>query len=350
MATLKDIAGRVGVSQATVSRVLNGDPNLSVTKETRDSILKVARELNYKTVTQRVQNNTNAVGNIANIYEEQGDDTGVKRIGIAQMFEMKEQIEDVYYMVLKSMLDEECFAEGYTTVTLQRDSNGCFAKNDEEALDGIIAIGRFSQDEIKCFERYTQNIVFLDSMPDPLKYYGIVPNYQLAVNQMLEYCFDRGRKNVAFVGSIETFDNKKNVAMDPRYYHYRTIMSSMGLYSDDLIIDCPMNARGGYEAMTRYLETHNAYPDALLIPSDAVAPGVLKALREKNISIPSDIGVVSFNNTSFSEFANPPISSIEVFLGENAKSAMMCMKLLWSGSISPKCIVVPCKLVDRGSM
>lgn len=48
MATLKEIADEVGVSIATVSRVLNHDPQISVNDETRKSILETAKKLHYK--------------------------------------------------------------------------------------------------------------------------------------------------------------------------------------------------------------------------------------------------------------------------------------------------------------
>ncbi|RTK40059.1 LacI family DNA-binding transcriptional regulator, partial [Enterococcus faecalis] len=47
MVTIKDIAEQVGVSSATVSRVLNYDPNLSVTEETKRKIFEAAETLNY---------------------------------------------------------------------------------------------------------------------------------------------------------------------------------------------------------------------------------------------------------------------------------------------------------------
>lgn len=349
MATLKDIAKKAGVSQTTASRVLNGDPNLSVTKETRESILRVAKELNYKTVSQRVQENPMAVSNFRRVAKAL-EPIPQKRIGIAQMFEMKEQVEDIYYMILKSMVDEECFGNGWTTVTLSRDESGRFVKNDKEPLDGLIAIGRFTSQEIACFEEYTKDIVFLDSSPDPLRYYSIVPNYHLAVQQMLKYCMEKKKQRIAYVGSVNTFDDEKKMMLDPRFYYYRNAMSARGLFREDMIIDCPMNARGGYAAMLEYIDTHKELPQALLAASDAVVPGVLKALRERGLSVPEDIGMVSFNNTSFSEFATPPLSSIEVFLRENARSAVLCMQFLWNGMRSSKKIIVPCTLVDRNSV
>lgn len=49
MATLKEIAQEAGVSQATVSRVLNEDPTLSVKEETKQKIFEIAERLEYKT-------------------------------------------------------------------------------------------------------------------------------------------------------------------------------------------------------------------------------------------------------------------------------------------------------------
>ncbi len=351
MATLKDIATKAGVSQATVSRVLNGDPSLSVAQETREEIVRVAKELNYKTVSQRVQGNPLAVGVTQNNGGKfQNESEGRKRIGIAQMFEIREQMEDVYYIILKGLVDEECFDCGWTTVIMSRNEDGYFIKHDDEPLDGIIAIGRFTPKEVANFEDYTKNIVFLDSSPDPLRFWSIVPNYHMAVRQMLNCCFDKGKIHISYVGSVNTFDDEKNISEDPRFYYYRNALNNRGLYDDELIIDCPMNARGGYEAMISFLDSSAALPDAFLLASDAVAPGVLRALQERKITIPKDVGVISFNNTNFSEFATTPISSIEVYLRENAKSAVFCMQFLWKGLTSPKKIVVPCSLVDRGSV
>ncbi len=351
MATLKDIARETGVSQATVSRVLNGDPKLSITQITRDKILQTAKRLGYKTVSQRVQENTQQA-KAAPLFTQEGSNSKNEqiRIGVAQMFEIEEQMADIYYMQIKSMLDEVCFLNGWTTVTLSRNEEKHFVKNDNLPLDGIIAIGRFTVEEIDNFEEYTKNIVFLDSDPNPLKYYSIVPNYHIAVRFALDHCWDMGHRRIAYVGSVQTFNNTKNLAMDPRYYYYRNSMLSKNLFEENLVIDCPMNAVGGYEAICQYLKTNKTLPDALFVASDAVAPGIIKAFQEVGVKIPDDIGIVTFNNTSFSEFSNPPLTSIEVFLKESARSAALCMKLVWNDMSFPKKLVVPCDFIDRGSV
>lgn len=344
MATLKEIAGLAGVSSATVSRVLNQDPSLSVTKDTRQRVLDAARQLGYRTVQQRYRASLEADG------AEARQHTPERRIGIAQMFEKQQLLEDIYYMILKNVLDQVCFERHWSTVMLFRNDQGHFVKNDDQPLDGIVAIGRFTQGEISDFHDYTENIVFLDSSPDAEKYCGIVPNYQLAVQQVLDCFWEHGCERIAYLGSVYTFGPKKELSMDPRYYYYKNSLVERNTYHPELVIDCEMNSGSSYAAMKAYLDQDKPLPDAIFAASDVVAPGLLKALREHQVRIPEDVGVITFNNTSLSQLSEPPLSSVEVFLLENADAAALCMELLWQKKIHPKQIIISCRLENRGSV
>lgn len=344
MATIKEIADLAGVSSATVSRVLNQDPSLSVTRDTRQRVMDAAKELGYKTIQQRYQ--------LFQSPDESGSQTalGERRIGIAQMFETPQLLEDIYYMLLKNVLDEICFEKRWSTVMLFRNEQGHFIKNDELPLDGIVAIGRFTQAEIEDFHAYTENIVFLDSSPDEEKYCSIVPNYHLAVRQVINCFLEHGYKQVAYLGSVYTFGPAKELSMDPRFYYYRNFLMDRELYDKSLVIDCEMNSRSSYAAMKEYIDSGKKLPEAIFAASDVVAPGMVKALREYKIQIPGDVGVITFNNTSLSQLSEPPLSSVEVFLRENADAAALCMELLWQKKIHPKQIIISCRLEERGSL
>ena len=346
MATLKEIARIAGVSPATVSRVLNQDPSLSVTEETRQRVLHTAKELGYQTVQERYQ----AIRAAEEHGGQRAPGAAERRIGIAQMFEKQQLLEDIYYLMLKNVLDEICFEKKWTTVMLFRNDQGHFVKNDDLPLDGIVAIGRFTQGEIDDFHRYTENIVFLDSSPDEEKYCSIVPNYQLAVRQVLDCFWRNGYQRIAYLGSVYTFGATKQLSVDPRFYYYKNSLLARECYDADLVIDCEMNSASSYAAMKAYLESGGEPPDAIFAASDVVAPGLLKVLREYEIRIPEEIGVITFNNTSLSQLAEPPLTSVEVFLRENADAAVICMELLWQKKIHPKQIIISCKLEERGSV
>lgn len=342
MATLKEIARMAGVSPATVSRVLNQDPTLSVMDDTRQRVLRAAQELGYQTVQQRYQ--------AAHQQEASELPTRKKRIGIAQMFETQQLLEDIYYLMLKNVVDEVCFERHWSTCTLLRNEEGHFVKNDELPLDGIVAIGRFTQGEIDDFHRYTDNLVFLDSNPDVEKYYSIVPNYHLAVRQVLQSFWKHGYERIAYLGSVYTFGPKKELTMDPRFYYYKNTLRERGCFAEELVLDCEMNSASSYALMRQYLGEGKPLPGAIFAASDVVAPGLLRALREFGFQVPRDVGIITFNNTGLSRLAQPPLDSVEVFLRENADSAAISLEQLWQKKTHPKQIIISCRLEERGSV
>ena len=343
MATLKDIALKAGVSQGTVSRILNGDSTLNVAVETREKVTKIAVELGYRSVSQRHKDTRvrkqEKIKNSKNI-----------TVGIAQMFEMQQLQDDIYYMMLKNMVEAECFSNGWNTVSLYRNSDGDFVKNSDGNLEGIVAIGRFTTEEIHSFEKYTSNIVFIDSSPDEMKYYSIVPNYHMAIRLVLNHLENMGYERVAYAGAVYTYNRVKMLTMDPRFYYYKNSMINRNLFDENLVIDCEMNSGSSYEAMERYLEKNKKPPKALFISSDATAAGILKSIHEHGFLVPGDCNIVTYNNTTFSESSTPPLDSIEVYLKESAKEATFALERFWNAEKLPRKIVIPCSLVIRGSI
>lgn len=340
MATLKDIATLAGVSQGTVSRILNKDATLNVADKTRENVIRIASELGYRSVAQRYKKSDVAKGD---------GSEGEIRIGVAQMYEMEELQEDIYYLVMHNLLEKECFAKGWTTVPLLRDKDKRFVKIDDKKLDGIIAIGRFTKEEISDFRKYSKNIVFLDSAPDEMHYFSIVPNYHMAVRHALSYFFKNGYEEIAYVGGVSTPNSLKEMKMDPRYYYYRNTLDIRGTFDENLVIDSEMNSNSSYEAMKQYLDKNGRPPKAMFIASDAAASGVLKAVQERGYTIPGDTNIITYNNTAFSYGCNPPLDSIEVYIKEIVISSIWCMQQLHEGA-HPKKIVVPCELITRGSV
>ncbi len=131
VATLKEISERAGVSISTVSRVLNHDETLLVLDETKMKIFEAAEDLEYKTITQRknkIKKNNNY------------------KIGLVEMYDVSKQLEDPYYLLLKNTVEKECFNNNIKLVKLY--NNGLnYESLEEKDLDGIIAIGKFSDDE-----------------------------------------------------------------------------------------------------------------------------------------------------------------------------------------------------------
>ena len=102
--------------------------------------------------------------------------------------------------------------------------------------------------------------------------------------------------------------------------------------------------------MIAYLDSGKPLPEAIFAASDVVAPGLLKALREREIQVPEQMGIITFNNTPLSQLSQPPLSSVEVYMQESAQAAVLCLELLWQNKSHPKKITISCRLEQRGSV
>ena len=336
MATLKDIAAATGISISTISRVLNQDGSISVTPQTQQKILDAAKALGYRTVRSRSRG--------------EGEHTAALRMGIAQMFESEQVLQDPYYLYMKNALEQVCFSQGMETTPLFRNSQGCFVPQGDRPLDGIFAIGSFTKQEIHSFQRLTQHIVFVDSTPDDERYFSAVPNFHLGLRQTLTHLLEAGHRRISFLGSHFTLQETHDLQLDPRLYYFRHHLQDAGCYCPDLVLDCEMNSPSAYQVLRQALSRWETLPTALFLSSDAMVQGALRALDEAGLSIPGHISVIAFNDTPLSQNATPPLTAIRVLQHELAVAAVTSMQLSRSGTEHPFKTVVPCVYVDRGSV
>lgn len=337
MATLKDIAAATGISISTISRVLNRDETLSVPPQTQQRVFDAARELGYVPTRSRTP-------------RPEGSRSHAQRIGIAQMFEMEQVLQDPYYLYMKTALEEVCFARGLETVSMFRNSQGDFTVQGENGLDGIFAIGSFTPQEIHSFERCTKHIVFVDSTPDDERYFATVPNFHLGLRQALTRFLQEGHRRIGFIGSHYTLQETRDLKLDSRLYYFRNFLQDRGFYQDQYVIDSPMDSPSAFQALSQALQQWETPPTALFISSDAMANGVLRALGQAGLSVPDNISLIAFNDTPLSQNTTPPLSSIRVLQHELAVAALEAMELCRSGVQYPFKTVVPCIYVERGSV
>lgn len=334
MATLKEIADKVGVSLATVSRVLNNDSGIIVADETKEQILKVANELDYKTAKQRK-------GKVSN--------KKIKNVGIVEMYDVIKQLQDPYYLLLRNIVEKRAFENNIKLVRL-------FKKDEEYELvedvnlSGIIAIGKFTSQEVLKLSQRTSNVVFIDSSPDDELYDSVKVNYKLGIKQALDYFIKLGHKDIGFVGEKYTLGDTKVPMFDDRLKFFNEYMSSNQLLNNEFIINSTMNSDGGYTAINKFIDNNKKIPTAFFTANDAIASGVIKALQEKGINVPDEVSVIGFNDTIISQYTNPPLTAIRVnieYLGEVAVELML-EKI--KGRKYSKKVIIPSELVLRESV
>ena len=128
MATLKEIAQEAGVSQATVSRVLNEDPTLSVKEETRQKIFEIAERLEYKTSSARKGVHKSKLHFLA-VYA----------------YPQSTEVNDPYYLAIRYGIETQC---ARFNIELTHFYNGAEGR-ELSAVDGILVIGHLPEERLR---------------------------------------------------------------------------------------------------------------------------------------------------------------------------------------------------------
>lgn len=336
MATLKEIANYVGCSVATVSRVLNHDSSISVSDETKIKIFDAAEELEYKTLKERKITSKFNVNKL--------------RVGVVEMYNHREQLQDPYYLFLRSVVEKECFDNEIEVVNIYKSENEYKFIGDEK-LDGVIAIGKFTKKEIKMISEICDSIVFLDSSPDEQNFDSVIVNFKLGTNKALDYLLELGHEDIGYVGSYKTLDDVKEKNMDNRLKNYIEYMKNKNLYKEENVLDTKeMTAMAGYEATKDFIKDCKKMPTAFFVGTDTIATGVLKALYENNIKVPEDVSIIGFNDLIASQYTVPPLSTVRVHIEHLAGASVdLILEKINKNRTYCKKVIIPSELVIRES-
>ena len=331
MTTLKDIADKLGVSITTVSRVLNQDKTLSVSKDLRKRIIEKAAKMNYKTPRNRPNIKTRTKYKIA----------------IIHWYDVKEEIYDPYYMQIRRGIQQLALKGGLDTVLIYKDNKG-YGISDESSFDGMICIGKFSQTQITKFKKVSTNLVFVDSSPNEDIFDSVVLDFNHAVKDMLRYLIKRNYKKIGYIGGIEIISNNLSLG-ERRELVFRDYLFQKNMLFTKYIHVGTFSSESGYKLMKNALSKKDR-ADVYFCANDSIALGALRAIHEKGLSVPKDIGVIGFNDNPTSSYTSPPLSTIHVytkFMGEQALISVI--EKIEGRDISIK-KVVPTKLIIRDTL
>ncbi len=303
MATLKELAQRTGYSPATISRILSGDPALSVSDEARQRVLEEAGRLNYAATKSRRGRAPKSL----------------LRIGLAERLTPEQQLDDPYFLYLGGLVRRQCLEQRYICLPIPA-LGDTYLPPEGDGLDGIVAVGEFSPAQVETLAAFSPNTVFLDASPDESRFDSVVLNYGLGIRLALEHLRALGHQDITFLGP----DHRRystSAAPEARRASYLAWMEQAGLGDHAALLDCPMEAAAAAQAVHTALEKGQR-PTALLCANEESAVGAVRALKEAGWSVPEDCSVVSFNNTPRSALLDPPLTSISAPVEEMVRTAL----------------------------
>ncbi len=332
MATIKDIAKLAKVSPATVSRVLNHDKTMSAGTGTKQRIFKAAHHLNYTKTPQRATKKA-----------------AHKTIALIEWYTEQQELNDLYYFSLREGIEKTAKKLGYRITRLFHTDPL------EKAADcaGILALGKFSSEQIKQLGRLSDNIVFVDSNTLAQGYSCVLPDFSTGVAAALHHFLAMGQTKIGMLAGEEHTSDSKESLLDPRFTTFKKILTADQRYDPHYVFVGEFTLDAGYHMMQAALsDLKHDLPQAFFMANDSLAVGALRALQEQKIQIPQEISIISFNDSSLAQFAYPRLSSVHVYTAEMGASAVTLLnaQLKRSGEIFiPKMITHGVKLILRDS-
>lgn len=332
MVTVKNIAEKLGLSSATVSRTLRNDETLSITPETRARILMTADELGY-------------VGNRAKKKKAE------KQIMVVHKHQtFRNQIDSAYYFSIRTGI-EDFFRSKKTNCTFLEIES---LQDSKLKPDAVLLVGNYSKIQ------YDMLLTHFPTLPvtaiGTVSYYPgridhITYSNSESVQMAVSYLWDNGHEAIGYLGIVE---HDATQLFGSRKETFINLMKSRHTYKKEWICECDRGkdrVEEGYNTILQWIKTSAQLPSALFCANDPAALGAVKALQECQIRVPDDISIVSHDGSYITPFTYPELTTVDVHpyhLGFEG-AAMAYERLESKRKISKRLYLVP-ELIIRDSV
>lgn len=332
MVTLKQIASAVGVSSATVSRVLNFDETLSVTAQTRAAIIETAEALSYATPRNRNRNPSA---------------TTATKVALVHFLRPDQELADPYYVSLRLGIESRCAWHKLEVVKIYH-TDALPDPKLLKATSGVIAIGWHEEAAVAWLKQHSRHLVFADYAPPDEEIDSVHADRVLAMRKLMRAMTDMDFHRICFVGWWDHVHGGQKTQWEERGLTYMKWMQENAQFDPALCLFDSNTEQSGY-ALTKQILAHANRPDAIVAGNDNMAVGAYRAIYEFGLRIPKDIAVASFNDISVAQFLNPPLSTVRLPSEEIGESAVDMLLERIAGRVTAKRAVLATRIIWRGS-
>lgn len=286
MTSIKDVAQAAGVSTATVSRVLSDGEH--VRPEVRQRVLKAVEELAYR--PNRLARGLRA--------------QQTKTLGL-----IVSDIRNPFFTSISRAVEDTAYKQGY----------GLFLCNtDEDPEKEAIYLNLMSDENVagvifsptrQTAANFTTSLlpfpaVIVDRAVGNADIDAVLLDNVDSAFRLTHHLLEQGYRHIAALcGNMSTTGRE-------RYTGYARALSDAGLpVLDEYVKFVSPRAEAGYDATLKLIDLTQP-PDALLTTNSLLAAGALQAIRERNLLIPNDLALVTFDETTWASLVQPAITLI----------------------------------------
>ncbi len=330
--TIYDLANKLRISSATVSRALKDDPVVS--KKTRLKIAELAEQMGYRTnhfARNLRSKNTNTIGVI------------IPRINSHFMSSVISGIEKVAnesgYNLIISQSGESVDKEIANAKTMFN-----------SRVDGLLVSLAYNTLNIDHFDVFFKNnipIIFYDRIPEHKNSTNVLIDNRKRGYEATQHLIEQGCRRIVHVTALL----KRNVYQD-RFTGYKQALADNDIpFKDEYLIINDLSKQGGANA-AELIRKMKPMPDGVFVANDDCAVGCMLALKDAGISIPDQIAFVGFNNDPVSSVVEPHLTTVNYpgyDIGEAAAQNLIDHLKGKTTIAATDAIVLRSELVIRGS-
>lgn len=288
--SLKDLADRLGVSIATVSRALRNSHEVS--EEMKDRVQSLARSLNYR----------------PNPFAQSLRKEAPRIIGV-----VVPDLVTHYYAAVLDGIEDYARQQGYSVFS--SNSHESF-KLEEKAIDNFVSlhvegiIACLAQDTVDYshFEEIHKMgipLVFFARTCLPELFSQVVADGDIAAQKATQHLIDTGSRRIAFLGGPNHLDMVRR-----RKHGYLEALRENRISIDRSLVVCGKIDLDVARANTIELLTSSNRPDAILAFNDTITYAAFDAIKSLGLKIPKDVSIIGFTDGDSAAFVTPKLSAI----------------------------------------
>jgi LacI family fructose operon transcriptional repressor len=324
MPSIKDVAKTAGVSTATVSRVLANHSRIK--DETRQRVLEAVEQLNYR---------PNLIARSLRAQKS-------AKIGL-----VVSDIRNPFFTAISRAVEDSAYEQGYSVLMCNTDENP--EKEElylnvlhDENVAGVIfsPTKQFSAR----FKSYNSNIpyVMIDRFVENKDVDMVLLDNAAAAYELTTHLIENGYRKLAGL-----FGDASTTAPERRRGFQKALKDNeLNPVATHIV---PPRIRPGYET-TITLLTQKEKPDAIFTSNSMLTAGAFQAIRDSKLIVPNDIALVGFDETTWGELVDPPITLIAQPTEEIGRTATeLLFQRIQEPTRSPKTVILKGRLIARGS-
>lgn len=325
--TMKDVAVQAGVSQSTVSFVLNGQESMRISQETRQKVLDAVEALGYR---------PRAAG-------RPPKKSGYRVIGV-----MVDEIATSPFAAISiEGIQEEAWKQGVMVEIVMTGGdaeyeNAVLRKWSSDMVAGVIYSSILTRRVSPPDTLAKHRAVLLNCYDADGRYASVVPAERRGGEIATRTLIEAGHRKIAFISGEPWME-----ASDQRMEGYERALRAAGIPVDpSLIVEGNFLPSGGHSA-THVLMGGRTRPDAIFCANDLMAIGCYEALKERGERVGETIAVMGYDDQEVAEHLSPALSS--VLLPHRDMGKWCAEHLLETWTHEPVQFRMDCPVVIRAS-